>query len=113
MSRLSTWFYIVISVLVALAANSISAIWASKENKFSSPWLFALIVISPIVFITFGLVTSRLGLAMSSATIDVLLTATTILVGLFFFHEWGNVSVYQFIGITLAVIGIILMQLHK
>ena len=113
MNGLITWLYISIAVIVALGANSISAIWAGKENKFSSPWLLAVILISPLVFITFGLVTSRLGLAMSAATIDVLLVATTILVGLFFFHESGSVSLYQVLGMALAFAGIILMQLHK
>lgn len=113
MGKFITWFYIIVAVFVALAANSISTIWAAKENKFFSPWFFAVILISPIVFITFGLVTTRLGLAASSATVDVLLTLTTILVGLIFFHELGNMSYYQFLGIGLAVTGIILLQIHK
>jgi len=113
MSKLRIWLYVISAVTVAVTANSISAIWASKEDKFTSIWFLLLIIISPLVFITFGLVTSKLGLSISSATIDSLLTVATILVGLFIFREWNNVSLYQYIGIFLTVSGIVLMQFHK
>ena len=113
MSRLQIWFYVIGAVVIAITANSISAIWASKENKFTSIWFLLLIIISPLVFITFGFVTSKLGLAISSATIDILLTVGTIFVGLFLFNEWESLSLYQYIGISLAVGGVILMQFNK
>lgn len=113
MSTLITWVYVLATVCLAITANSISAIWATQENKLSSPWLFAILIISPLVFITFGLVTSKFGLATASGTADALLTAGTILVGLFIFRELSSVSSYQFLGMALSVVGIILMQLHK
>ena len=112
MSKLQTWLYVGVAVLIALLANSISAIWASKENKFSL-WLLLLILISPLVFITFGLVTSKLGVVVSSGTIDSLLTIGTILIGLFLFNEWSSISMYQYAGIVFALIGIVLMQFPK
>ncbi|OHA95642.1 MAG: hypothetical protein A3C62_01635 [Candidatus Zambryskibacteria bacterium RIFCSPHIGHO2_02_FULL_39_16] len=113
MAFLRTWFFILSAVLVALSANSISAVWASKEEKFSTIWFLALLIVSPLVFITFGLVTSKLGLSMTSAIVDSLLTISTILVGLFIFGEWSNVSMYQLVGILLSISGIVLMQLHN
>ena len=112
MSKLQVWFYIIGSVLISILANSISAIWASKEDKFTV-WFLLMLIISPLVFITFGLVTSKIGLAVSSATVDSLLTLGTILVGLFLFQEWSNISMYQYAGMFLAVAGIVLMQIHK
>lgn len=106
---MNKWFYVIGAVSVAVLANSISAIWASKESKFTI-WLLPLIIISPIVFITFGLVTSKLGLTISAGTIDSLLVISTILVGLFLFNEWNTMSPYQYVGISLAVAGIIFMQ---
>ena len=111
MSKFHIWFYIVAAVLVALAAISISTIWAGKDSKFTV-WLFVLVVISPLVFITFGIVTSKLGLAVTSATIDSLLTVSSVLVGLFLFGGWSSLSMFQYIGMSFAVIGIILMQFH-
>lgn len=113
MNKIATWLYIIGAVVIALAANSISAIWASKNNKFFSPWLIVVILISPLVFITFGLVTSKIGLSSTSATVDALLTISTILVGLFLFNEWESLSWYQLLGVALSFVGIILMQLHK
>lgn len=113
MTKIEIWTYIIIAVLVALGANSISAIWASKASKFNV-WLIALLIISPLVFITFGLVTKKLGLALTSGTIDSLLTVSTILVGLIFFKEWKTLSFYQYFGTFFAVLGIILIQFgHK
>ncbi len=112
MSKVQIWSYVIGAVLIALAANSISAVWASKEDRFN-PWLIAVIVISPFVFITFGLVTSKIGLVLSSGTIDSLLTISTILVGLFLFNEWSTLSLYQYFGVGFAALGIILMQFHK
>ena len=113
MNKLQIWLYILGTVSIAVLANSISVIWATDKGGKFSMWLLLLIIISPFVFITFGLVTSRLGLSMSSAIVDSLLTITTILVGLFLFREWGSVSTYQYMGMLLAVSGIILMQFHK
>jgi len=112
MNKFQIWLYIISAVVIALTANSISAVWAAKESKFTI-WLLLLIIISPFVFITFGLVTTKLGLAVSSGTIDSLLTISTILVGLFLFKELGNISFYQYFGIAFSVTGIILMQFHK
>ena len=108
MKNLSIWIYIIVAVAVALLANSISAIWAQSENKFSI-WLIPVLVISPFVFITFGLTTSRLGVAVSSGTVDSLLTISTIAVGLVIFQEWNRLSGLQYLGLLLALSGIFLM----
>jgi len=36
MDKLHVWFYIIGAVFVAVLASSISAVWASKEDKFTS-----------------------------------------------------------------------------
>jgi uncharacterized membrane protein len=110
MNKLQLWLSIIGAVLIALTANSVSAIWASKEHKLTL-WLGAVVVIAPFVFVTFGLVASKLGLARGSATVDSLLTITTILAGLILFRESNTLSLYQYCGIVLALVGIVLMQL--
>lgn len=112
MNRFQTWVYIISAASVALLANSISAIWAKQENKFTI-WLLLLVLISPFVFVMFGLAVTKLGLTVSSATIDSLLTISTIFVGIVVFKEWGVLSPYQLIGIALSVAGIILMHFYK
>jgi multidrug transporter EmrE-like cation transporter len=109
MGGFQNWIYVAGALLIAVLANSVSAVWASKDEKFSL-WLVAVVLISPLVFITFGLVASRLGVAIGSATIDSLLTLSTIAVGLIIFGEWSKISPYQYLGIALVVIGIFFMQ---
>lgn len=108
MKPFSTWIYILAAVFIAVLGNSVSAIWAKEADKFSL-WLLAVLAISPFVFISFGLVTSRLGVAIGSGVIDSLLTLSTISVGLFLFQEWGKVSSLQFLGMALALSGVFLM----
>lgn len=109
MALLITWAYIIGALLVAVLANAVSAIWASKPH-WANPWLVAIILLGPLVFITFGLVASRVGVALGSASLDSLLTISTIVVGLIFFGEWSKVNVYQYIGIALIVAGIIFVH---
>jgi hypothetical protein len=106
--NLAEWFFIVIAVGIAVVANSVSAIWAAGSNKFSI-WLLAIMLISPLVFITYGLITTKLGVARTSGTIDSLLAVSSILVGLILFQEWHKVTLLQFFGMVFVSIGIFLM----
>lgn len=109
MEQLVIWASTLGAVAVAVAANSISAIWAEHKNKFTW-WLVALILISPLVFITFGLVTAEVGVAVGAGTMDSLLSLSTITIGLIFFREKHKLSTYQYWGLLCISIGIILMQ---
>ena len=108
MRNLTVWLYILGALAIAVLGNSVSTIWAKGDDKFSL-WFFAVILISPLVYLSFGLVTSKVGLSIASGVVDSLLTVTTIAIGLIFFQEWSKVSVIQYIGMTLAVAGIFLM----
>ena len=100
------WLSIALAVVVAAAANSISAIWATQQ-KLS--WLIAMLAISPFVFITFGLVAKKTGLAVAAGTTDALLTVVTMAIGLVLFREWSRTSPVQLVGMALAVAGVCLM----
>ena len=110
MERVEVWLYIIGAVAVALLGNYLAATWASRDEKFSLLFV-AVLLVSPFVFITFGLVTSRLGVAIGSGTIDALLTVSTVLLGLALFGEWSKLSLYQYLGLLLVIAGIILMQI--
>jgi len=102
------WIYIIISLLIAVSANSISAVWARGDEKLSM-WFLAVLLISPLVFISYGLTTTKLGMTISSGVIDSLLTVSTIAVGLLVFQEWNKISMLQYIGILFALSGVFLM----
>ena len=112
MDKFYTWLFIVLAVAIALGANALSTLWAESDNKWN--WLLlAVILISPLVFISFGLVTSRVGLVVSSGTIDSLLTISTIALALIVFKEWDTVSLAQYIGIGFTITGIVLIHLYE
>jgi len=108
MKSLTIWLYVLGALAIAVLGNSVSTIWAKEPDKYSW-WLLAVILISPFVYISFGLVTSKLGLSIASGAVDSLLTVTTIAIGLIFFQEWSKVSALQYIGMLLALCGVFLM----
>jgi hypothetical protein len=103
---LMNWGAIILAVSVAAITNSVAALWAQNMNSFYFPLL---LVLSPLVFITFGIVTISKGLSITSGVIDTLLVVTTVLIGLFFFGEWKKVTTIQVVGMSLACSGIFLM----
>ncbi len=109
MDKLITWGYIAVALAIAVGANAIATVWGQSANKLSL-WLLALVAISPLVFISFGLVTARTGLLVSAGTIDSLLTLSTIVVALLVFHEWQSLTLIKSVGIGCTVLGIILLH---
>lgn len=102
--------YVLLAVGVAVFANYLAALWGDSGKTFS--WLLvAVILISPLVFVTFGLVTARLGVAVGSGTIDSLLTVGTVAVGLLVFGEWAKLSPREYVGLGLIVVGLLVMHL--
>jgi multidrug transporter EmrE-like cation transporter len=110
MEKLTIWGYVIVAVAIALFANYLAATWASKDGKFFSLLFLAVLLVSPFVFITFGMVTAKVGVAVGSGTIDAMLTVSTIMLGLFVFKEWGTLSLYQYLGLGSVLIGIVLLQ---
>ena len=106
--NLWSWFSIAAAVALASLSDSVSALWAQGENKFSI-YFFLLLLLGPLMFISFGLVTSKVGLAIASGVVNSLIVVTSILVGLFFFGEWSKISPSQYVGMVLAIVGTVLM----
>ena len=109
MEKAIIWAYTIGAVAIALLGNYLAATWEKQDEKFSLLFL-GVILVSPLVFISFGLVTSRIGVAVGSGTIDALLTVTTVIMGLTFFHEWNKISSLQFLGLLFVMVGIMLLQ---
>lgn len=103
---LLNWGAIILAVGIAATANSVAALWA---QNMTSIYLPILLFLSPLVFITFGIVTINKGLSITSGVIDSLLVLTTMLIGLIAFGEWKKISLLQVIGMCLAFAGIFLM----
>jgi multidrug transporter EmrE-like cation transporter len=112
MRQLGTIMLVIVAVLMALAANTVSVMWAKGENKYSLH-LLLLFIFSPLVFIFFGLVANRLGVSITSAVVDATLTILTIVVGLTYFKESKELSPIQIVGIVVTIVGVFLMLYKK
>lgn len=108
MRALYEWLFVVLAVGLAATADALATIWANGDKKMSLTF-FSLVVISPLVFITFGLITTRIGLAVTSGVVNSLLVLTSISIGLLAFGDWHRVTSFQLLGMGLSVIGIFLM----
>ncbi len=106
------WVLVLGNIALALTANALSTLWALRNGQ-DLVLLAVVVVISPIIFLSFGMVSSRVGLAVGSAWIDAALTISSVLLGMILFGGWRDVSLVQYGGIGLALAGIILMQFGK
>lgn len=104
--ELTNWLVIGGAVAVAALTNSVAALWAQNMH---SMYFVLLLILSPFVFISFGIVSASKGLSIASGLIDTLLVVTTVIIGLVFFEEWKKISIMQCIGLALACSGIFLM----
>ncbi len=102
------WLAVICAVAIAALADSVSALWARQPHKLSI-YFVLLLLLGPLVFMAFGIVTTKFGLAITSAVVNSLLVLTSITVGLVAFNEWQSVSVLQYVGMALAVTGVGLM----
>lgn len=105
-----TVLFIAINLALAIGANAAGTTWAQAGLRINGTFLVTL-VLSPLVFLTFGFVASRMGLAPASATIDTLLTIGSVLVGLVWFGEWSQMTPRHLAGLGLAISGVVLLHL--
>lgn len=109
MSSPLLWGLICANLVLAVSANALSTHWAISGMRVS-PQLVLVALISPAVFVTFGIVASRMGLAAGSAIIDSLLTVGSVLVGLVIFGEWRALSLMKGAGLLMAITGIAVLN---
>jgi drug/metabolite transporter (DMT)-like permease len=106
MATLIVWGLTICSVGFFILCDSLSTNWAKHSSVTS---LFAVIVLSPVAYIFFGLVSSRANLAVGGAMVNLILVLAAVLVGLFYFKE--KLSMLQWTGIGFGLIAILILSL--
>ena len=106
MATLIVWGLTICSVGFFILCDSLSTNWA-KHSSLTS--LFAVIILSPVAYIFFGLVSSRANLAVGGAMVNLILVLAAVLVGLFYFKE--KLTILQWTGIGFGLIGILILSL--
>jgi drug/metabolite transporter (DMT)-like permease len=103
-------FYVLVAAGIAIATNYISSRWFSGELRLNSTF-FLLMILSPLVFLTYGFVTTRFGLAVTAGIIDSLMVIGTVAIGVVFLRE--SLSIAQYIGVGFSILGVVLMTVFS
>lgn len=103
---LSPWMAVILCAGLSTLTDTLGTLWWEKKE---TSLLWATILLSPLVFLSFGYVGRHFGLAMASSLTNTLIVAGPILVGLILRQEIRRLSAPQMIGMTLLLAGIVLL----
>ena len=107
---LSPWTAVLVCTLLSTLTDTLGTIW--WERKQTSV-LIATILLSPLVFLSFGYIGSHFGLARASSLTNTLIVAGPILIGITFRHELRQLALPQIIGMGFILVGITLLAVFR
>jgi len=107
---LSPWAAVIFCALLSTLTDTMGTLWWEKKD---TSILLGTIVLSPLVFLSFGYVGRHFGLAVASSLTNSLIVAGPILVGLILRQEIRRLSLFQMIGMTLLIAGITLLAYFR
>ena len=107
---LSPWIAVLVCTLLSTLTDTLGTIW--WERKQTSV-LIATILLSPLVFLSFGYIGSHFGLARASSLTNTLIVAGPILIGITFRHELRQLALPQIIGMGFILVGITLLAVFR
>ena len=99
------WSLIIGSAALFILSDFFSANWG-KTGSIKS--LILMFLLAPFGYLLFGLLNKSTSLSISSGLVNMILLIGTILVGFFYFHD--AVTTRQIIGLSFALIAIVLMN---
>ena len=105
MPTFAVWALTLFSAGFFILCDSLSTNWA-KTSNFSS--VAMVVVLSPLAYILFGLLASRVNLAIAGSLVNLMIMIGAVLVGLFYFKE--HVTMLQWIGIGLGVVAVVILS---
>jgi len=107
---LSPWTAVLVCTLLSTLTDTLGTIWWERKQ---TSLLIATILLSPLVFLTFGYIGSHFGLARASSLTNTLIVAGPILVGLTFRHELRQLALPQIFGMGFILVGITLLAVFR
>jgi drug/metabolite transporter (DMT)-like permease len=110
MPAVVAWALTLFSASFFILCDLLSTNWAKSP---SAPLLAVLIVLSPVAYLLFGVLASRVNLAVAGSLVNLMIMIGSVLVGLLYFKD--RLTVVQSIGIGFGVIAVVLLSLrgHK
>jgi multidrug transporter EmrE-like cation transporter len=108
MPNFVVWALTLFSAGFFILCDSLSANWA-KTSSISS--VATVVVLSPLAYLLFGLLASRVNLAIAGALVNLMIMIGAVLVGLLYFKE--RVAMLQWVGISFGVVAIVILGVAK
>jgi multidrug transporter EmrE-like cation transporter len=105
MPTLAVWALTLLSAGFFILCDSLSTNWAKTSSVAS---VAIVIVLSPLAYILFGLLASRVNLAIAGSLVNLIIMIGAVLVGLLYFKE--HVTMLQWIGIGLGAAAIAILS---
>lgn len=106
MQTVAIWALTLFSAGFFILCDSLSANWAKKTHLWS---LAIVVVLSPVAYLLFGLLASRVNLAVAGSLVNLMIMIGAVLVGIFYFKE--HVTSLQWAGIILGAVAVLLLSL--
>ena len=107
---LSPWTAVLVCTLLSTLTDTLGTIWWERKQ---TSILIATILLSPLVFLSFGYIGSHFGLARASSLTNTLIVAGPILIGITFRHELRQLALPQIIGMGFILVGITLLAVFR
>jgi multidrug transporter EmrE-like cation transporter len=106
-SSIAVWALTLFSAGFFILCDTLSTSWAKGSSRTA---LAILIVLSPTAYLLFGLLASRVNLAVAGSLVNLMIMLGSVLVGLLYFKE--RVTGLQWTGIAFGVIAVTLLSLR-
>jgi drug/metabolite transporter (DMT)-like permease len=103
-SMIVVWGLTLVSSGFFILCDSLSANWAKAGSRSS---LAVVVVLSPAAYLLFGLLASRVNLAVAGSLVNLMIMIGAVLVGMLYFKE--HVTAAQWFGIGLGVVAILIL----
>jgi hypothetical protein len=107
---ISPWFAVFACAALSTLADTLGTVWWEQK---SFGLLFAILGLSPLVFLAFGYVGCHFGLAKASSLTNTLVVMGPILVGILFRGELRQLSAVELAGMAMALAGIVLLTFFR
>jgi multidrug transporter EmrE-like cation transporter len=104
----AVWALTLFSAGFFILCDSLSTNWA-KTSSVSS--VAIVVVLSPFAYVLFGLLASRVNLAIAGSLVNLIIMIGAVLVGLLYFKE--HVTTLQWIGIGVGVVAIVILSVAR
>jgi len=104
------WLMLLLCVVSSTGADTVSTqYWKTRQPL----WAAAVVVLGPISYFCFGYVGNRFGLSIASSLMNSFIALASVLVGLIFFMEWKKMPWPVYVGMTMIIIGMVIVALYR